>query len=105
VTVPIPEPLATSNSQPRIQLSAAPAQESIYETEREADPEPEKASTAKTWKLKFLLAKPCLAQALKWLAVVMVPEVRLLCLTDQYWVKVEVPVMEGWLVRVSVQRV
>lgn len=68
----------------------------------EADPEPEKASTAMTWKLKFLLAKPCLAQALKWLAVVTVPEVRLLCLTDQYWVKVLVPVMEGWLVRVSV---
>jgi hypothetical protein len=36
--------------------------------------------------------------------MVTVPEERLFCLTDQYWVKVDVPVMEGWLVRVSVQR-
>jgi hypothetical protein len=77
----------------------------VYETVMEADPDPEKASTAKTWKLKFLFAKPCWAQALKWLDVVTVPEVRLLWRTDQYWVNVLVPVMDGWLVRVSVQSV
>ena len=37
---------------------------------------------AMTWKLKLPLAKPCLAQALKWFLVVMVPEVRLLWRTD-----------------------
>jgi len=34
-----------------------------------------------------------------------VPELRLLLRTDQNWWKVLVPVMEGWLVRWSVQTV
>jgi hypothetical protein len=38
-------------------------------------PEPEKASTAMTWKLKSL-PKPDASQAAKWLAMVTVPEVR-----------------------------
>jgi hypothetical protein len=44
---------------------------------------------------------PKLAHALKWFAVVTVPELRLLWRTDQYWVKVDVPMMDGALVRVA----
>ncbi len=40
---------------------------------------------------------PWLAQASKWLPVVMVPPVRLDCRTLQYWLKVLVPSMEGAL--------
>ena len=33
----------------------------------------------------------------------MVPDERLVCLTLKYCLKVDVPVIDGWLVRVSVQ--
>ena len=48
-----------------------------------AEPLPEKASTAKTWKL-YELPKPCLAQKAKWLPTVTVPDLRWLVRTDQY---------------------
>lgn len=44
-------------------------------TVTEALPDPEKASTARTWKLKSL-PKPWAAHASKWFAMVTVPEVR-----------------------------
>jgi hypothetical protein len=46
---------------------------------------------------------PCDQQKLKWFPVVTVPEFRLLARTEKNCLKVEVPVMDGWLVRVSVQ--
>lgn len=42
---------------------------------------------------------PKLAQALKWAAMLTEPPVRLEFRTDQYWLKVEVPSIEGWLTR------
>jgi hypothetical protein len=53
----------------------------------------------------YELPKPYFFQKLKWLPTVTVPDVRLLWRTLQYCLKVEVPVIEGWLVRVSVQTV
>lgn len=47
-----------------------------------------------------VLTKPCAAHALKWLAVVMVPPKRLPWRTEMYWWKVDVPWIEGALVRV-----
>jgi len=49
------------------------------------------------------MVMPREAQALKWFEVVTVPLVRWLARTDQNWLKVAVPWMEGSLVRTLVK--
>ena len=71
-----------------------------YETVTVAAPLPLQASTATICSLKVPVAIPSALQAAKWFAVVTVPLVRSGPRTDQYWLKVDVPRMDGSFVLV-----